>query len=201
MRLGGVVTACLVAVAAVMAASIAAPALVDVASRGLNWPRGVAVRVYSRIHERLHYDAELREVRLSLVDGKYVEEVEVKLVNGGSEPWPLSSVRLFDVIARYMTDEGATVARWLPYDPSGSSGSGWSVESSGELLNPINATLDSGAWDPGEELTIVVRFSQSERPYYDVDRGEGFLTVVIQPTRHGGLMVNLVPPVVEVSLG
>ncbi|PCN49866.1 hypothetical protein B6U99_07475 [Candidatus Geothermarchaeota archaeon ex4572_27] len=201
MGLGGVVTTCLVAVAVVMAASLAVPALVDVASRGLNWPRGVAVDVYSRIHERLHYAAALREVRLDLVGGRHVRKVEVKLVNDGSEPWPLSSVRLFDVIVRYVTDDGAIVAKWLPYEPSGGLSSGWSVESSNELLNPINVALDSGAWDPGEELTIVVRFSPLERPYYDVDEGEGFLTVVVQPTHHEGLMVNLVPPVVEVSLG
>lgn len=195
-----VAAACIMAVASLWIAASMSAAFIDHLAVGAQYPRGVIPVSYVEAYRDLRYEVHLRRARLYLTQSeRYVKCIVVELENVGRRSWSTVSFKKFDVIARYALDVGLPpTAKWLPYNPSRTE-TGWRVIATDETLNPIDSSKETGLWDPGEILTLNITFSAADRPYYNVREGEGCLTLLIRPTHHYPIIINLKSPETEVT--
>jgi len=78
---------------------------------------------------------------------------------------------------------------WIPYS-SKHTAPRWFVESVyNEVIEPLDLESESGAWNSGETLLIVVEFARDDRPYFDPTDGVGFFYILLDlPTGACGVM-------------
>ncbi len=103
-----------------------------------------------------------------------------------------------NLIIAYMKRVGGNPARptlvptvkRIPYSPNNPASTGWFVKAVyNDLLDPLDVTLESGAWNSGETIEIVVQFALADQPYYNPTRGLGYLYILLDlPTGECGVM-------------
>ena len=91
---------------------------------------------------------------------------EMTVVNDGKESILLDNFRYISLLVTYYTG-GVKRSVFIPYNQTGTSGTGdfwriisvYDVDISREILNPVNTTIESGAWDPNEAMKIRIYLS------------------------------------------
>jgi len=131
----------------------------------------------STINERIislrSYSVEVNE---STIKWENDTSLSFWVLNSGSISIPVRDLKYIDLILIYELSRGGRSIIWIPYNPNGIVGSEifWRIEGvrvgngSPEIINKIypspgkyNVSPESGQWDPGEELLIVVYLTQS----------------------------------------
>ncbi len=72
-----------------------------------------------------------------------------------------------------------------------SSSTRWLVKSVyDDSIDPIDISLERGAWNSGETLSLVVEFDRDDSPYFDPTMGFGYFYILLDlPTGACGVMV------------
>jgi len=84
----------------------------------------------------------------------------------------------------------APTVKRIPYSPNNPASTGWLVKAVyNDLIDPLDVTLESGAWNSRETIEIVVRFALADQPYFNPTRGLGYLYILLDlPTGECGVM-------------
>lgn len=134
----------------------------------------VSNQIWESIKQAIIYenDKGLEKVRLPNenltvnIDGTQIRFIAWNI---GSKSIKVDDFSLMDVVIVYTLQvSGERIALWLRYSQNAGERR-WNVEqvytgnTLGEAINPINVTANSGHWDPGEGLAILITLPYEER--------------------------------------